>query len=363
MRTKEEWMYTLKRSIPALVVLVLQIGLIIFLLSIGHSVVEGMQYGLGYSIRQVITIDVNGGTDKQKESDINTLSHIEGVTEVFEGECYYMRTPMLFFNTGGTPFIKVQEGQLEALMERLDVKLIEGDLPKDEDQILVTAESLALYDAQIGDWIGRDYIDEDLDKNYQICGVIKGKANIYLSEMSGPTKGYVVTFAFPYGDVVETEVLRLFKQVASIGCYSETRLFEKTLIHNMLILGGVVVTVFFAGLVATILNLLSNELKGRLSEITLLRLIGYSYGKIKRQLFSYYAILLSIGGLIGVGVGEIGVILFKYLYCEARGIYFNAWHNTFIVVPAIMILILYGLTIRCMNLELKQNSWQKSMYE
>lgn len=341
----------------------MQIGLLVFLLSMGYSIVEGMEYGLGYNLNQMVLIDGEITEDEKCELEKNVLIPLQGEVNVFECNCFNMRTCMLFFNINGTPFVQVKPNELEYFMQNLEIVLEEGELPSKENQILVTKETLKFYDAEIGDWIGKDYRDEALDKNYQICGLIKGNANIYIGMKNKPTQGYAIVYKENQWEKIEPQIREVLKRATSINYRTESQLFAKTLSRNMLLLGVVVVGIFFISILAIMLNLLSNELGQRLGEITLLRLIGYSYKTIKKHLWWYYGIILLMGAVLGIGTGGTGVILFKYLYCEGKGIYLEVWHNSYVLVVAVMIIVLYGIAMWWIEQQLSKNSWQKNMYE
>ncbi len=341
----------------------MQIGLLIFLLSMGYNIVEGMEYGLGYNLKQMALIDGEVTDDEKWELEKNVLIPLQGEVNVFESNYFDMRTCMLFFNINGTPFVQVKPNELEYFMRKLGIVLIEGELPSRENQILVTRETLKSYDAQMGDWIGKDYRDEALDNNYQICGVIKGRANIYIGMKNKPTQGYLVVYEENQKEKIEPQIMDVLKRSTAINYHTEGQLFAKTLSRNMLLLGVVVVGIFFISILAIMLNLLSNELGQRLGEITLLRLIGYSYKTIKKQLWWYYGIILLLGAILGIGTGVTGVILFKYLYCEGKGIYLEVWHNSYLLIVAVMIIVLYGIAMWWIEQQLSKNSWQKNMYE
>ncbi len=341
----------------------MQIGLLVFLLSMGYSIVEGMEYGLGYNLNQMAIIHGEVTDDEKWELEKNVLIPLQREVNVFESDYFDMRTCMLFFNINGTPFVQIKPNELEYFMQKLEIVLVDGELPSRENQILVTKETLKSYDAQMGDWIGKDYRDEALDKNYQICGLIKGNANIYIAIKNKPTQGYLVVYGKNQWEKIEPQMMDVFKRATSINYQTESQLFAKTLSRNMLLLGIVVVVIFFISLLAIMINLLSNELGQRLGEITLLRLIGYPYKTIKKQLWWYYAMILIVGAILGIGTGVTGVILFKYLYCEGKGIYLEVWHNSYLFVIAVMIIVLYSLAILWIEQQLSKNSWQKNMYE
>lgn len=341
----------------------MQIGLLIFLLSMGYSIVEGMEYGVGYNLNQITLIDREITGDEEWELEKNALTQLLGTVNIFESDYFNMKTCMLFFNTSGTPFVQIKPNELECFMKKLDILLVEGELPSKENQILVTKETLKFYDAEMGDWIGKDYRDEALDKNYQICGLIKGDANIYIGIKNKPTQGYVIVYGQNQWEKIEPQIMDVFKRSESINYHTESKLFAKTLSSNMLLLGIALVVIFFISLLAIMLNLLSNELRQRLGEITLLRLIGYPYKTIRKQLWWYYGMILLLGAVLGIGTGVTGVVLFKYLYCEGKGIYLEVWHDSYLFVIIAMIIVLYGIAMWWIEQQLSKNSWQKNMYE
>ena len=349
---KQYWRKKVKVIISLLII---QITLFVFLISIGCSLMEGLLYGVGFGQGECSVMIPK--VDKIEEVKSLFKERTE-VDRVMGGVYQNIRSKVIFFSTGGTPFIRVKSEDLEYLIQRYHVKLIRGRLPEREDEVVVTSESLYEGESEIGQEIGKGIGANKLEMQgtYKVSGVIQADYNMVL----GLSEKEEIVMIFlkeklsqSMKDFISKQRPLYEKRYSKVEVDEFVNLFKR----NLLIIGSIMIVLLFIQLKSILGSLLNVHLKMQLREMALFHTIGYNMKQIKRRIVSQYRWIFIVGTIGGIIGGQCSVILFKYLYCEIRGIYYTLWHSFYIIIPIIIIGILYLYNVLQINKELKNVEW------
>lgn len=80
-------------------------------------------------------------------------------------------------------------------------------------------------------------------------------------------------------------------------------------------------------------------------------------------LIRQYSWIYAVGGSMGWICGETCIILFYYLYCEPRGIYYTLWHPSYLIFSGVMVAILFLISSLKVNKRLKSVDLIVILYE
>lgn len=332
--------YWRKKELPIIGVLVVQITLMIFIVSVGCSLLYGLKYAIGFGGRECLVISPKEGKYEEIEALFEGKPEVE---RIIGGVYSHVRSKIIFFSTGGTPVFKLEPDDLSAFMKRFQISLEEGKMPKNEGEILVTKMSQFDGGSKDGKRIGKHIKNNSLEmsKDYDISGVIQSSANIMLG-ISYEKKDLMIIFNQGFDKEMELFLQAhqdLFQKRFS---YTEVENFVQLFKRNLYIIGWIVSLIFLLQIGCTSGSLLEMYLKIFIKELALFHVVGYDLRQIQRQLIKRFCSIYFLGGVLGTLGGEVVVMLFFYLYCEVRGIYYALWNPLYFLEPVLMMSLLFA---------------------
>lgn len=327
----------------------LQIGIVIFLICVGMENIKGSYYGMGAAIYKYITV-ADSALGQEELNEIKNMPDVEAVIPCSIG---YFRTNMLLFNTGGTKLLGVEKNRIEQLISVLDLEIVEGTMPKQPGEVMITDKTAAVLKLKLGDWAGKDY-DGKLSEvcNYKVTGIAKAEYNIALTVDKPQTGKFIILTK--EGSITAVRENLKKKAIKGAAWADNLENFIEVIQRDLSRMGMIAFTVFFIGLYVTLESLWGLYIDGKKEEINLLRKIGYSFKQIRRRCNKEYRSVLIKGVCLGEVLGQISAILFAYLYCEVQGVPYILWHPLFIIVPLVYGIIIYLLGSWNMHYTLKK---------
>lgn len=274
------------------------------------------------------------------------------VAQMMDCEYEHFRSKIIFFSTGGTPFIRLSPEDLDIFMKRYNITIKEGELPQNKEQVLVTDTALYGGESRMGQPIGK-YVGNnalELSDKYKVVGRIASPYNIMLGLLEEKRNLFVV-FKEPIGDEVEQVInghLNLFEKKYTL---SETEDLKRLFQRNLWTGDVVAIILLFVQMWHTIENLLEAYFSNQFKEMALFHIVGYNSSRINRLLINRYIAIFGMGGLVGIIGGESAVLFFYFNYCEIRGIYYTLWDPLYILIPLMMLI---GLLVLCCNKYMKR---------
>ena len=141
--------------LPIVIVLSVQIGIIIFIISIGLTLLKGVAF-CGYLEREhLVYVDKSDQiTEEEQQSIYEEIKTYKNTQGVLEGSIGYMSTKLIFFNVEAGVLLGLKPQAIEEAMEHLGMQLMEGRLPVNQSEIIITEQGLRAAKAKIGDTLG-----------------------------------------------------------------------------------------------------------------------------------------------------------------------------------------------------------------
>ncbi|MBE6024226.1 MAG: FtsX-like permease family protein [Cellulosilyticum sp.] len=347
--------YWRKKARMIIGLLAVQMTIIIFILSVGCSLLDGIVYGIGFGHDRCAIISPKG--QKMEEAKALFEKH-DKVVEVMVGAYQHVNSKVIFSALGGTPFIKLKPEDLLTLMDEYGVKLIKGDMPQNENEVLVTIQGLFMAEGEIGGYIGEGQGDNALGLNgtYKVSGLIQTDYNMVLGRTNQKETLFVLV-----EDKIDDEVMTFISKHQALyerrfGAIDVAHLIEQ-IRENLGILMTCMLILLYIQLRSTVGSLLNAYLNQRLGEIALLHILGYSKREITKRLMKAYGWMIGIGGILGILGGHICLILFYYMYCQTRAVYYTLWHPLYWIVPVAMLSLLLSVSLRKSYKKLKNVEW------
>lgn len=352
--------FEVKRALPILLILAFQVVVIIFFISIGCAVIEGAKFATRFGESRCLILQPK---ENEKERFKELLVANEEVKYVFEGVYMNTRSNLIFFSSCGTPFIKLKATDLECLMKEFDIALKEGALPKHTAEMILTSESIYLAESKMGAAIGKGIGDNILmlDDVYKVNGIITSKANVALGISEEEGSQLIIILKQQMTPTLEAFLAGHQMQYEERFMYKEKPMFVIFMKRNIQYVGLFVLGLLFLQLWVTLKHLLAVYLEEYLEELALFHVIGYSLKQIRVKMIKRYLSIIALGGGLGLIIGEVCVILFKYLYCEIRGIPYSLWHPLFFLLPFIMLSVLSLIIIRALCIEINKVNWIETL--
>jgi ABC-type antimicrobial peptide transport system permease subunit len=355
------------RIVPIIIILALQIGVIVFMLSIGVSLLDELDFNLINSSKTIIPVLPETKWSEDERNNLkDELQQIGGVIGVVDANYNMARSKMIFFGSG-TSIINVRKNDMKLIESSLDMKITSGSLPSKSNEILVSNLNLNAFKASVGQKIGR-YASKDsfeLKQDYTIAGTFEGPSNIYLSQEGNIEKlPYLMLIVKPGKyEAVDSVLTSKYKNLKNNAGYRHFKSFPDNARTMMSLLGVVAISVFSFGIWVSVMNLMKNSIMARKSEFSFLRSIGYSKKYISKRVFIELFVIVLLGYMTGILLGEIALVIFNSLYCLPTGILFTLWDNMYASIPALVTLLLLICGYLTVNRYIVKLDWVSAMEE
>lgn len=258
-----------------------------------------------------------------EELENNQETSFFAVQMNLSGSAYYRGgmggTQMMTFN--------VFEEDTLTLLDGLDMELIDGTLPKNNQyEIIVPIDYALQNNLSVGDYVGTEISDKySIQGKYFICGLIEGETVFAVSCQPGSeTKEEVMRRGVMYRvdrlNAVTQKRLNdsLPDNVIALTHDYYKQDYEITL-SSMKALTYILTAVMIIILCIALGNLNIVLYSNRRNELTILNYIGFTKGRISKKLWIENLILCMGGYLAGVALTMVGVWLYNILLLIPEG--------------------------------------------
>ncbi len=360
-------LYNKARITPIISILAIQIAVIVFMLSIGVSFMAEVRFHAIEASKILIPLlpETKISVDERQKLK-EDLQKIDGVIGVIDANYSYASSKLIFFGNS-TGFINVQSKDMRLIENALGMKNISGRLPDNSNEIMLSSLNLNAFKANVGDKIGR-YASEsffDLTKDYTVSGTFEGDANVYLAVEDDINKlPYIMLVIKPDKyQTVDSILTANYKTLENDNSYKDFKGFEDMGKTMLSLLGAIAISIFSFGIWVSVMNLMKNNITARKSEFSFLRSIGYNKKYISKRVFVELFVIMLIGYLGGILVGELALIIFNSLYCIPQGLLFILWDSMYASIPAFITLILFLSGYFTINGYIRKLDWVSAMEE
>lgn len=336
----------IKRLAPTILVLGMEFAALTFMISIGIGQIYAIKYNLSVYTDKCLLVMVDKNIDREGLSKAKgDINDIDGVTDVIEGNVVNVNV-MLPIMYSGVPFMRLHEEDMNKVLEEYKLNLVEGNLPKADDEIVLTREGMNTLDLKINDYVGSNYRNEfSLDYNYKVVGIVEGEYPIFLAKYSEEkyTKNLIVQVDDSKREAVVEKLNNLGNGIVKVDDFNRIQEFVDDVKAMLVRLGLLAVGIFSVGILITVVSLSKTVISASSEEYSLLRAIGYNMKFIKKRIAGELGFLIGGATIVGVLLGTLINVVFKALYCTPRGIPYIDFSLTLIIIPTVVAVILYLL--------------------
>ena len=331
--------YWQKRARFIICIYALHMAVILFILSIGLSLVEGVEYNLGFCKENVQVIIPKAGKYEETKEILKRSKRVE---RVIEGTYETVRSKVLFFSCGGTVFMKMKEEDLAFFMSYYDIKLEDGKLPIHENEVLAPMQSIYYARSKLGEPIGEGVGTNEIgiDGNYRVCGSLSSRHHILLG-VTNKQEVLIVTYQANNDYEVKTFLAQYQDLYEKRFGEEEVNDFINLLKQNLGLIGIILGTLLVLQMSKSQSSLLEIYIDEEMKEVALFYILGYNIKQVREKIVSQYRWIYIMGGIAGYLWGQLCMLLFGYLYCEPRGIFYLIWHISYILVPILLGILLF----------------------
>ena len=286
----------IKRLIPTIITLGIEFAALTFMISIGVGEIYSVKYNTGGFIEKSILVEIeptldNAGVDELKGS----IKKVSGVNNVIEGNITNS-SAMLPLMYSGVPFIKADAQDMVRLLDEYKLELVEGQYPKNDNEILLTKDALNALNIKLEDFVGPDYNSTFyFDDNYKVVGIVDGEYPIYLSKFNREKNKKQIIVQVEAGKTGEAldNIRKIDKGILEANDYRDYNKVVTNISDMLVRLGVLAVGIFSLGILITATNLNKSIISGFSEEYSLLKAIGYKKKFIKNRISKQLAVLLG----------------------------------------------------------------------
>ncbi len=339
----------IKRISKTILTLALEFAALTFLISIGVSIINATNYNLNYGIDNVIEVNLPENDLTDYKNKISKIANVKLVTEGYFENAIGM-LPLMYTSTS---FFCMEAEDIPKFLENTDMHIIEGRLPKNKNEIVLTKEGLNLCKANLNDMIGTDYNNiMQLNSNYKIVGIIEGSTSCYFSviDKQKSKNKLLIQTSYEHKNQIKDDLIAL--NITDISDLLGAKDFIANVTSVLTRLGLLVVGIFSIVILITVINLSKSLISNFYEEYSLLYALGYNLKVITKRVRMQLLFIILTSSIIGVLLGIVINILFNNLYCIPRGIYYSSI-SIFMLLPLAVSFVLFFLSLFSTRREVK----------
>ena len=213
------------------------------------------------------------------------------------------------------------------LLKKTGVKLVEGNLPRNNMNEILVPREYALYNhLVVGDFIGSEVSDKyQFLGKYKICGLTEG--SVFFTVVCQPgnsTKEQIMErgILYPVDHLRGATQESLLSNMPADVVYKSYDSYKQSLAAIMAAMQSM--TYFLTGIIIIILcialgNLNAIMFTNRSDEFTILNAIGYTKSNLSRKLWKENVLICLAGYLAGIGLTEFVAWLLNNAVLHSQG--------------------------------------------
>lgn len=224
---------------------------------------------------------------------------------------------------------KVTRNNINFMIDRMELKLVEGNIPNSEEEILLHSRLAKSKGLRIGDKIGHEVNKEEaLNGVYTVAGIIDGESIIsFIPFNNKGDNGYPALTVFHKKDKLYQSNEFLINNIKSsridVDTYTQSIDRQqgdngqlKTILNIVQVIVVIVMTV-------AIVNLSYLHFFHRRKEFGILQAVGCTSKEITKKVFREIGILQLVGYLLGVTLAIAAGIFIKNSLFDRKGLPFT----------------------------------------
>lgn len=273
---------------------------------------------------------VSALTDKNKISEdlIRQISENENTDKVIPCDVEFTNFNMPIGGDNILLVYKVTQGNMNYMLNRMELKLVEGNIPDSEVEILLHSRLARSKGLRVGDKIGNEVNKEEaLSGAYTVAGIVEGESIISFIPNSGKVDTVSGLLVFHKQDRLYQSNEFLISNIKSsqidVDTYIQSLKWQesdggqlKTILNIVQVIVVIVMTV-------AIVNLSYLHFFHRRKEFGILQALGCSDKEVTKKVFREVGILQLAGYLFGVTLAVTAGIFIKGALFDKKGLPFQ----------------------------------------
>jgi len=331
---------SIKQVSPQITLLIIKIALFIFLCSIGFAVTYGIDKSSNTILDQYASFSFRDEVTETRKNEILTnLRAMEGIEKEMRGNAISEGMGKLIIFNSFAWIFEVNGEDIDYVLNSVDGKLVDGSYPQTEEEVIISVELSKGMNKSVGDYIG---FEEMLPKRYKISGLYEGTSNLYISFVP-QEKGYLYKIEEAKVDSFYKE-LKNYDEILISTDRDEIYHIINNIFYLIKVIGVFILIISAIEVTISVSNLNKVYFAERLGEFAILQAVGYSRGFILKRILKELAIIIFIGLLGGILLGQLVMVLFYHLYCVERGIPYQTFEPGVIWFSMLLIVVIFFLT-------------------
>ena len=269
--------------------------------------------------------NVEKAIPEAREELIRKLKSTDGVRDAYYTQVANANYNAVFGNTG-YEFPLVDADKIPEFLEHVGAKLVEGNMPSGEGEILCDSIILKNQGLHVGDW----FLENSYGKVFKVVGVIESDCMACVGMPNGfNNTGWYITV------LVDEEHADFRKLAESLGYQIseldkvddivQYRKDKETDVDNVVrSVSDVILLVVMIFLAISVLVAYISFLRNRVNEYCLYASIGFSKREIYGMIMREMGIIFGTGLLLGAVSSMIGMALLDRLLINPQGL-ISAW--------------------------------------
>jgi len=329
-----------------------------FLCSIGFAVQYGVTKDSTDLINLYTSISINSDVSEERRAiileDLYSTNSIEkeirGVATT-EGLC-----KLIIFNSFCWTFHVNETKDIEYVLESINGELIEGNIPTNPGEILISEDLRQSLNKDIGDYVSQN---ERIPIPYKISGIYRSEHNIFIGYNYDDAykEGYIFRIAKHSIDDLYHQMNLHHTELTIINERDQINDILNSIFSLLKILGIVILFITAFEVTSSVSNLNRVYFSERATEFALLQAVGYSEKFVLKRMLKELMLIIFVGLLGGTIIGQFIMTLFYYLYCQDKGIPYRIFEPGLILFATILTMIIFVLSYAPIKKTIKKMDW------
>lgn len=329
-----------KKFIPQILVVALGVFLMYFVCINGGGMETQMKNNVLEPYKKLSFIRMNPAAVNEQKY-INKLKNNKNIDRIiYSKRDLNIRADMLI-SSNGSPGLFISESDIRYLMKKFHFKLINGRIPEDDNELLVSSNYAKSRKLKVG-----SRVDENTDKSftgiYKVAGIYEGKSIIAFGHIKNASdlKNNENTIAVVPKEGKLNKVndyINSFKnKQIDIEDYNSVNYEVEGFFPVFNMFAFIIVTILVVVLTFTIGNMNYIHFFDRVGEFSILDALGYTKLNIFLKLAKEMCIVIVLGFGFGMILSFMCGNIFNAVYCVPKGVPVEVYNKWYVILSAIV---------------------------
>jgi len=298
----------------------------------------------GFDINNYTDMNEAKAADEKSYADIaDKLNNQDGIKKAYATKGIEVPYTTIIGSVGA--FVPLMDkDEIPDYIDGTNAKLIEGDMPKNEGEVLLDKKIVKNNGLEVG-----DYVFDDKKGNYKVSGIVESDYFICVGVPSETVDGNIITCLIDdnvtdMSEKFENIGINLDKDKDNVLDYKKAkeRFYDniKDTVNAMITVMTYVTMIFIS--VALIVAYIS-FMRNRMGEYCMYASVGFARKEIYFMIMKEILILFTLGTLIGLLTSFAGIYLLEKTIIASKGMMIKMFYPEVITKIVISFAVVIGL--------------------